>query len=72
MERFKMTIDSDKLEELVATTINDLGAACNAALVTTGDRLGLFRAAGEAGPFTTQELAEKTGSFVKGIDHDRI
>jgi SAM-dependent methyltransferase len=62
-----MTIDSEKLEELVGSMINDLGAAYNAALVITGDRLGLFRAIGESGPLTSRQLAEKTGTFERYI-----
>lgn len=62
-----MAIDNHKLEELVGTMINDLGAAYNAALVITGDRLGLFRAIGEAGPLSSQELAEKTGTYERYI-----
>ncbi len=62
-----MTIDSEKLEELFGVMINDLGAAYNAALLRTGDRLGLFRAIGEYGLLTSQELAEKTGTFERYI-----
>ena len=33
-----------KLESLLGTMVNEMGAAANAALVLIGDKLGLFRA----------------------------
>lgn len=54
-----MNLDQSKLEQLLGTVVNELGAASNAALVVLGDRLGLFRALAE-GPMTSRELAKRT------------
>ena len=44
-----MTLDMTKLEPLLGTMVNEIGAAANAALVLIGDKLGLYRAlAGQA------------------------
>ncbi|HEX8164572.1 MAG TPA: methyltransferase domain-containing protein [Beijerinckiaceae bacterium] len=60
-----MNLDMSKLEPLLGTVVNELGAASNAALVIVGDKLGLFRALAQ-GPATSAELAERTGT------HERI
>jgi SAM-dependent methyltransferase len=60
-----MDLDMSKLEPLLGTVVNELGAASNAALVIVGDKLGLFRALSE-GPMSSAELAERTGT------HERI
>ena len=56
-----MNLDMSKLEPLLGTMVNELGAAANAALVLIGDKLGLFRALAER-PVTSAELAAKTGT----------
>lgn len=55
-------LDEAKLHEFLMKMVSDLGAAANAALVITGDRLGLYRALAEHGPVTPQELARRTGT----------
>src|SRR5690606_30713349 len=57
-----MTLDMTRLEPLLGKLVNEMGAAANAALVLTGERLGLWRALAEAGPLTSAELADKTGT----------
>jgi SAM-dependent methyltransferase len=57
-----MNLDMTKLEPLLGTMVSELGAAANAALVLTGDKLGLYRALAEAGPMTSAGLADKTGT----------
>ena len=54
-----MNLDMSKLEPLLGTMVNELGAAANAALVLIGGKLGLFRALA-TGAVTPGELAEKT------------
>jgi ubiquinone/menaquinone biosynthesis C-methylase UbiE len=54
-------LDMSKLEPLLGTVVNELGAAHNAALVIIGDKLGLFRALSEDA-MTPAELAERTGT----------
>ena len=61
-----MNLDMSKLEPLLGTVINELGAASNAALVIIGDKLGLFRAL-SAGAMTPAELAAKTGTHERYV-----
>ncbi len=56
-----MTVDEDKLNSFIGKAMGDLGAAVGAALVLIGDELGLYRALA-AGPLTSAELAERTGT----------
>lgn len=56
-----MNLDMQKLEPLLGTMVNELGAAANAALVLIGDKLGLYRALAQ-GPATSAELARRTGT----------
>lgn len=56
------TIDMGKLEKFVGGVVGDLGATVHSALVVIGDKLGLYRAMANAGPFTPAALAQKTGT----------
>jgi SAM-dependent methyltransferase len=56
-----MQLDMKKLEPLLDTMVNELGAASNAALVLIGDKLGLYRALAKAS-VTPDELAQTTGT----------
>ncbi|MBP7148626.1 MAG: methyltransferase domain-containing protein [Acidobacteria bacterium] len=55
-----MAIDQEKLESFLHRVVGDLGAAVSAAMVLTGDRLGLYKAMRDAGPLTPKELATRT------------
>ena len=55
-------IDGAKLERFVFKAVDEVGATLNTALVVMGDRLGLYRALAGAGPLTSQELADRTGT----------
>lgn len=57
-----MNLDMTKLEPLLGTLVNELGAAANAALVLIGDKLGLYRALASGGAMTAAALAKKTGT----------
>lgn len=61
-----MDLDMTKLEPLLGTMVNELGAAANAALVLIGDKLGLYRTLAAHGPLTPLALAERTGT------HERL
>ncbi|MDI4664739.1 class I SAM-dependent methyltransferase [Xanthobacter autotrophicus] len=61
-----MDVNMEKLQALLATVVNELGAASNAALVILGDKLGLFRALAE-GAATPDELAARTGTFERYV-----
>jgi SAM-dependent methyltransferase len=62
-----MSIDMQKLEPLLGTMVNELGAAANAALVLIGDKLGLYTGLAEKGPLTAAELAAETGTHERYI-----
>lgn len=61
-----MTLNMEKLEPLLGTVVNELGAASNAALVILGDKLGLFRALAQ-GSMSPAELAGKTGTHERYV-----
>src|SRR5258707_10919775 len=57
-----MSINPDKLNELLGKAVVDFGAAFHAALVRVGDKLGLYKALAAGGPQTPAELAKRTGT----------
>ncbi|MDQ6674357.1 MAG: methyltransferase domain-containing protein [Chloroflexota bacterium] len=57
-----IAIDGDKLMAFVYQAVGEVGATLNTALVVMGDRLGLYRALAGAGPLTSNQLAERTGT----------
>ena len=62
-----MAIDQTKLQALLGRAVVDIGANFHAALVVTGDKLGLFRALRELGPTTPVDLAKRTGTHERYI-----
>jgi len=62
-----MAIDQSKLQALLGRAVVDIGANFHAALVVTGDKLGLFRAMRELGPATPADLAKRTGTHERYI-----
>jgi SAM-dependent methyltransferase len=55
-----MEMNLDKLNALLGVMVNELGAAQNAALVTIGDELGLYRAMAGKGQLSAADLAAAT------------
>ena len=55
-------LDETKLNAFMNQAVQDMGAAMHAALVITGDKLGLYKAMADAGPMTPAQLAAKTGT----------
>ena len=51
-----------KLQQLVGTMVNELGAAATGALILIGDRLGLYKALAQSEPATAETLARRTGT----------
>ena len=62
-----MAIDQEKLQALLGRAVVDIGANFHAALVVTGDKLGLFRALRELGPTTPADLAKRTGTHERYV-----
>jgi SAM-dependent methyltransferase len=62
-----MAIDQGKLQALLGRAVVDIGANFHAALVLTGDQLGLFRALHELGATTPAELAKRTGTHERYV-----
>ncbi|MBV9852468.1 MAG: methyltransferase domain-containing protein [Armatimonadetes bacterium] len=54
--------DEAKLMAFLGRVVGDFGAAMSAALAHIGDKLGLYRAMAQAGPLTSAELAQRTGT----------
>ncbi|HXC31382.1 MAG TPA: class I SAM-dependent methyltransferase [Verrucomicrobiae bacterium] len=57
-----MSLDQDKLNEMLHRGVNDFGATLHAACVVLGDRLGLYKGLAAGGPQTPAELAKRTGT----------
>jgi SAM-dependent methyltransferase len=55
-------IDGAKLEQFVLRAVDEVGATLNAALVVMGDKLGMYKALAGAGPLTSAEVAQRTGT----------
>jgi 2-polyprenyl-3-methyl-5-hydroxy-6-metoxy-1,4-benzoquinol methylase len=58
----RMDFDEKKLHAFMERAVGDMGAAMHVALIVIGDKLGLYRAMADAGPMTSADLAEKTGT----------
>jgi SAM-dependent methyltransferase len=54
-------LDMSAVEHFMHQVVGDLGASLSAVLIHVGDRLGLYRAMGDARPVTSDELARRTG-----------
>ena len=57
-----MAINEEKMNQLLGQFLNDFGGTFHSAMAVIGDKLGLYKALAEAGPLTSEELAEKTGT----------
>src|SRR6202043_3178323 len=57
-----MSMNPEKLNELLGKAVVDFGATFHAAMVRIGDKLGLYKALAAGGPQTPGELAKKTGT----------
>lgn len=54
-------MDMAKFEQFLGRFVQDLGAVMHGATVLIGDRLGLYQAMADSAPYTSQQLADKTG-----------
>jgi SAM-dependent methyltransferase len=62
-----MVVDEARLHVFIEKAVSEVGAAYGALLIFVGERLGLFKAMAGAGPLTSEELAEKTGTHPRII-----
>ncbi|MCA1691547.1 MAG: methyltransferase domain-containing protein [Actinobacteria bacterium] len=60
-------MNDTKLQELIGKAVNEWSVAESAPLVYIGDKLGLYRAMAGAGPLTSQELADRTGTHERYV-----
>jgi SAM-dependent methyltransferase len=56
-----MTLDQERLGALLESVVGDLSGAYGGALVSLGDKLGLYAAMAGAGPLSAAEVADRSG-----------
>jgi 2-polyprenyl-3-methyl-5-hydroxy-6-metoxy-1,4-benzoquinol methylase len=56
-----MAVNEQKLHELAAKFLSDLGAAFTGPSILIGEQLGLYKALAAAGPSTPEEVAKRSG-----------
>ena len=61
------TLDQTRIEAFASQLATEVGAALNAALVTVGDQLGLYRAMADAQPVSAGELAARTSTHERYV-----
>lgn len=57
-----MAVNEEKLNQLLGKFVADFGATYSAGTVVIGEKLGLYKALAQAGPVSSVELAELTGT----------
>ncbi len=57
-----MPVDQEKLEAALLATVSDMAAAVSTAAALVGHKAGLYKAMAGAGPMTSTQLAEATGT----------
>jgi 2-polyprenyl-3-methyl-5-hydroxy-6-metoxy-1,4-benzoquinol methylase len=57
-----MAVDEERLMAFMGQAVTDMSAAISVALMYIGDRLELYKGMAGAGPITSLQLAEKTGT----------
>jgi 2-polyprenyl-3-methyl-5-hydroxy-6-metoxy-1,4-benzoquinol methylase len=67
MTKQEAGMDENKMMEFVFKAVGDVGSVLAGSLVVIGDRLGLYRAMAGAGPLTSQELADRTGTAERHV-----
>ena len=63
----KPTINEAKLNAVIGQVVSDFGATASSALMVLGDKLGLYAALDDAGPTTSEELAQRTGTLERYV-----
>ena len=62
-----MQVDQEKLNQFLGRFVADAGAAIHGPAVLIGEQLGLYKALAAGGPFSSEELAKKTGTAERYI-----
>src|SRR5262244_380635 len=57
-----MSMNEARMNQLVGRFLDDFGATFHAAMVVIGDKLGLYKTLAEAGPISSKQLADRTGT----------
>jgi 2-polyprenyl-3-methyl-5-hydroxy-6-metoxy-1,4-benzoquinol methylase len=65
-----MSVNEAKMNELVGRFLDDFGATFHAAMVVIGDKLGLYKTLAGAGPMSSKELAERTGTTERYVNYN--
>jgi 2-polyprenyl-3-methyl-5-hydroxy-6-metoxy-1,4-benzoquinol methylase len=60
-------MDESRLMDFVFKAVGDVGSVLAGSLVVIGDKLGLYRAMAGAGPVTSEELANRTGTAERHV-----
>jgi SAM-dependent methyltransferase len=60
-------IDEAKLEAFMGRAVTDMGAIISAPLFVIGEKLGLYKAMANAGPLTSEEVAERSGAAERNV-----
>jgi SAM-dependent methyltransferase len=60
-------IDEAKLEAFMGQAVTDMGAIISAPLFVIGEKLGLYKAMANAGPLTSEEVAERSGAAERNV-----
>ena len=60
-------IDEAKLEAFMGQAVTDMGAVISAPLFVIGEKLGLYKAMANAGPLTSEEVAERSGAAERNV-----
>jgi SAM-dependent methyltransferase len=60
--KLTMSINEEKMNELMGKFLNDFGGTFHSAMAVIGDKLGLYKTLAAAGPQTSAELASRTGT----------
>jgi len=56
------SIDEARLQAVMGRAVTDMGAVISAPLFILGEKLGLYKAMAGAGPLTSQQIAERSGT----------
>ncbi|MFT5574004.1 MAG: SAM-dependent methyltransferase [Cryomorphaceae bacterium] len=62
-----MSLDENKLNELLGQVVVEMGAAANGPLITIGDKLGLYKTLAESQALSASELADKTHTALRYV-----